>query len=897
MALAAESPAFEEFVQAVAALQGEGVDREWLREVWTGASEDLNRAINHVIDAAEVKRAPKAGQRPSPKSSPASSTRGTAARPAPKPAVKPTVAVAKAAAAKKSPKKKESAPPRKLDERPSPKKAAGSGDSPRSRPRISSQATAEFGTGTSPPVADAGSYDSECASCAGSALSPASLFAPPQRGQWEQQGVQVAAAAPAVPAWGSSTVLLPSGACASPPVAAQPMMESSPLSPLDLFCGSPGNLSEAGRSNFSAALPGGMSPTEIRGLSIARRDSFDLEPPWQQLSAEHVARAPPAPLENAAPWHLGPAGRRPSRPSATNPFADDDEPDFSDSGGSEADWWHMSELSALLANGGAPLESLVSKVFREYCPTGRAGLSELDVIAKQVAAVAKISIDEFNDLAVLSERYDFNGDGTLDLFETLQLMKSCLRALHSELDPVDGRSTVQMQLPRKNVEDFYIIVKKMGEGGQGSMYLVRVKSHPEEMRCVKFYDKRNANAPVDDIKEEFQLMRSLASPLVARTFEIFEDRTHVYLVNEPYFGGNLSTLVARATDAGVQVSEAWFQSVLLQPVHGICYLNQQYVMHCDLKEANIMVATGSNWARPRLVLIDFGLATKFTGGLEAGGTPGYIPPETWQRGYWVPKGDVFSLGVIFFHLLAGISGLFSGYLGPCGNTSDVARCTCFANPPFQLFNNRPGFQQLLAAMLQKSPQQRPRINMVARHAWFMNANGPPIHPEVIERLRHLSSKNEAQLKVSEMMLDRFNLGSLQQLNEAFMAMDTDMSGTITANEAKTCFARMAPQTSLTLEDVDRILYSLSDSSGTISYRRFMAAMIRQQRGFSTTELWALFCQLDLNRDGVLDQREVMQVLRGMNYSEEDALSFLRSSDLNRDGRISFEELRRVTMGA
>lgn len=452
-----------------------------------------------------------------------------------------------------------------------------------------------------------------------------------------------------------------------------------------------------------------------------------------------------------------------------------------------------------------------------------------------------------------------------------------------------------MELPRKNVEDFFVIVKKLGEGGQGSMYLVRMKSRPSEMRCVKFYDKSNANAPLDDIKDEFQLMRSLDSPLVARTFEIFEDMTHVYLVNEPYFGGNLTTLVAKATDAGVQVTEAWFQHALVQTVHGIMYLNQQHVMHCDLKEANIMVATG-DWARPRLVLIDFGLATKFMGGLEAGGTPGYIPPETWERGYWVPKGDVFSLGVVFFQLLGGVSNLFSGALGRCCDTGDVARCTCMAIPPFQVFNDRPDFQALVAGMLTKAPEQRPQISAVAQHPWFRNRNGPPIHPEVIGRLRTLSQKGEAQTKLAELMLDRFNLGNLQHLNEAFTAMDTDMSGTITIDEAKACFSKSLPQANLTPEEVDRMFFSLSDTAGQVSYRRFMATMIRQQRDFTTAELWALFCQLDLNRDGVLSQPEILQVLRGMNYSDDAARDFLRCLDRNQDGFVTFDEFRRAAVG-
>eukprot|EP00971_Amphidinium_carterae_P053962 1062501-Amphidinium_carterae.1 len=33
-----------------------------------------------------------------------------------------------------------------------------------------------------------------------------------------------------------------------------------------------------------------------------------------------------------------------------------------------------------------------------------------------------------------------------------------------------------------------------------------------------------------------------------------------------------------------------------------------------------------------------------------GGTPGYIPPETWSTGKWFPRGDNFSMGVTMVQL-------------------------------------------------------------------------------------------------------------------------------------------------------------------------------------------------------------------------------------------------------
>jgi len=550
----------------------------------------------------------------------------------------------------------------------------------------------------------------------------------------------------------------------------------------------------------------------------------------------------------------------------------------------------VSKLKHLLAHNGAHLDRIVLDIFPSVCPSGIAVLMHLQQVANLAGQRAGIGVSGFNNLPVMAERFDFNGDGSLSATETMQLIKACLREHLRQVSP-DITQAKDLKLQHKNLEDQFIVMKKLGEGGQGAMYLVRSKANQEEFRCVKFYDKSNANAPLDDIKEEFELMRQLNSPLVARTFEIFEDRTHVYLVNEPYYGGDLTKLVANASEAGVVMTEDWFRRVFIQPVQGIQYINQQHLMHCDLKEANIMVATGGDWQHPHVVLIDFGLAAKFTGdALGACGTPGYIPPETWQKEYWIPKGDVFSLGVVFFQLLGGINQLFAGYMGAM-SMDDVSRATIGGQPPFQMFNDKPDFQQLVVGMLEKDPQCRCTITQASMHPWFMNQTGTVIDPQVLNNIKNFSRKSETQLKVAELMLDRFNVGGLNDLNAAFMAMDRDMSGCITIDEARQGASQVAAQLGLSPMEMESFVVGIADSSGHVSYKRFMGAMIQQQKEFSTADLWGRFCEMDLDRNGILDQGELLQVMRSMGYPEQDAYSMLVALDQDGDGKVTFEEFK------
>merc|ERR1719343_1218181 len=98
------------------------------------------------------------------------------------------------------------------------------------------------------------------------------------------------------------------------------------------------------------------------------------------------------------------------------------------------------------------------------------------------------------------------------------------------------------------------------------------------------YDKSNPSAPIEDITREFELLASLKHPRIARVFDIFQDLANIYVVQEPYFGGDLTDAVRKAAEAGIFVNELWLAGVMKQVVDGVDFLHENQVMHCDLKE-------------------------------------------------------------------------------------------------------------------------------------------------------------------------------------------------------------------------------------------------------------------------------------------------------------------------
>jgi serine/threonine protein kinase len=159
-------------------------------------------------------------------------------------------------------------------------------------------------------------------------------------------------------------------------------------------------------------------------------------------------------------------------------------------------------------------------------------------------------------------------------------------------------------------------------------------------------------------------------------------------------------------------------------------MHQQAMMHCDIKEPNLMVRT-DNFTAPQAVLIDFGVAKAMVSSDTTGccGTPGYIPPETWVQRRWFPGGDVFSMGVVMLQVLIDKIPASSGvrtqqtpggiFLEGTSTYRQVAEATRTRQPPVHLIPRAfSGITEVVLATLRKDFVSRLRAPQVLAHPWF-----------------------------------------------------------------------------------------------------------------------------------------------------------------------------------
>jgi serine/threonine-protein kinase len=225
----------------------------------------------------------------------------------------------------------------------------------------------------------------------------------------------------------------------------------------------------------------------------------------------------------------------------------------------------------------------------------------------------------------------------------------------------DGRKGVKLKpLPEGTVlNGRYEIVRKIGGGGMGAVYLASDNNLGGVLRAVKemvqaHIEEEQQEKAINDFKRESMILSTLDHPSIPTIYDYFFDagEGRFYLVMKYISGGDLASKLRTAPEG--KIDELTVAEWAIQITDVLNYLHNQptTIVYRDLKPSNIMLDGNSG----RVMLIDFGIARNISQreekGVTAVGTMGYAPPELFS-GNVEPRSDIYSLGSTMFHLLTG----------------------------------------------------------------------------------------------------------------------------------------------------------------------------------------------------------------------------------------------------
>ena len=247
--------------------------------------------------------------------------------------------------------------------------------------------------------------------------------------------------------------------------------------------------------------------------------------------------------------------------------------------------------------------------------------------------------------------------------------------------------------------------------GQGAFSRVRVGVHtPTQIRvAVKVLAKKGLKnaAAQERLRREIVAMSHSDHPFIAKFFDVLEDDTHVYLVQELASGGNMLNSVNSRGGLTEDQARKYFAQLL----SAMEYLHHNlHVMHRDLKAENVLLDKYDN-----VRLIDFGLCNILQDEAQvmktACGSPAYAPPEMIQGHAYNHTADTWSLGVLLF-AIADCQLPFDD-----GNVQRLLQKIVYTEPRYPSTFS-PELTDLLKRMLEKSPERRIPISEIRDHPWI-----------------------------------------------------------------------------------------------------------------------------------------------------------------------------------
>lgn len=200
----------------------------------------------------------------------------------------------------------------------------------------------------------------------------------------------------------------------------------------------------------------------------------------------------------------------------------------------------------------------------------------------------------------------------------------------------------------------YEIQGLQGQGGMGAVFRAHQKSL-DRLVAIKVLPRGtgvDSHSFAERFKNEARTMARLDHPGIVHVHDFGEtDKGLLYFVMEFIEGSDVQEMI----HAQGALTPAYALPITLHVCDALAYAHSQGVIHRDIKPANIMLTKDG-----RVKVADFGLARlddpTQPGLTQPGmtmGTPDYVAPEALTTGNVDARADLYAIGVMLYHMLAG----------------------------------------------------------------------------------------------------------------------------------------------------------------------------------------------------------------------------------------------------
>ncbi|NOZ24118.1 MAG: protein kinase [Planctomycetes bacterium] len=198
------------------------------------------------------------------------------------------------------------------------------------------------------------------------------------------------------------------------------------------------------------------------------------------------------------------------------------------------------------------------------------------------------------------------------------------------------------------------IVKKLGSGGMGAVYLAEQVSLQRRVALKMISPEAAADEEyVARFKREAMSAAQLVHPNIVQVHSIGEHQGMWYIAMECVEGNSVGDMLKEQSPMDVTIAANY----IAQALKGLARAHSLGIIHRDIKPDNLMVSENGE-----VKIADFGLArmntsqeVSLTMSGAVMGTPHYMSPQQAEGKELNQQADIYSLGATFYHMVTGVT--------------------------------------------------------------------------------------------------------------------------------------------------------------------------------------------------------------------------------------------------
>ena len=466
---------------------------------------------------------------------------------------------------------------------------------------------------------------------------------------------------------------------------------------------------------------------------------------------------------------------------------------------------------------------------------------------------------------------------------------------------------------QEKIENNYTFIRKLGNGAFGKCNLAQLKKGNKDIRyAIKTIELESIDKDkLILLKTEISCLKRLVHPNIVHFFQLFYDNSNIHMVMEPCMNGSLFDKILEKG----RFSEKTATKIMISLLSALNYCHKNKIIHRDIKpENNLLVnpttkststiglpstsnanVDESEWEYD-LRLIDFGLGhiySKKENSLLSSsvGSPYFMAPEVLNECY-NSKCDVWSLGILFYFLIAGVPPFYSD------NIPELFQMVLKSQPSFksEIWKNvSDDVKSTIRFMLIKDFRKRPSCEELLKLKCFEKElgklhNDEKLNKEKNENLIHclylyLQNKNAFIKEVCGVMANQLSTSDFKKASSLFKIIDKENNGEAPLESLKKYFKEKQLDQKI-FKNVNCITYQ--DIIEAISYRKFFAD------DFCTMA----FETFDIDEDGYINFKDFSSsVFKDATKISKMELDFIISEvGLDKKFKLSLSDFKKLLIG-